>query len=82
MVPNGQRVTIRVIAERRLPVQGTNVYKCEVLSKRSPYHGNVDDLECDDDQMKRGHAYFVRLNDDAKNPRIVKVFREILPKSP
>ena len=58
------------------------MYKCEVLSKRSPYQGNVDDLICDDDQMKRGHVYFVRLNDDPKNPRTVKVFREILHKSP
>ena len=81
-MPKGQRLTIRVIAERRLPAQGTNVYKCEVLSKRSPDQGNVDDLVCDDDQMKRGHTYFVRLNDDPKNTRIAKVFREIVPKSP
>jgi hypothetical protein len=82
IVPMGQRLTIRVVAERRLPVQGTNMYKCEVLSERSPYRGNVDDLICDDVQMRRGHSYFVRLNDDRKNPRIAKVFREIPPKSP
>jgi ribonuclease HI len=81
ILPDGQCLTIRVIAERRLPVQGTNMYKCEVVSKGSPYRGNVDDLVCDDDLVKRGHTYFVRLNDDLKNPRIVKVFREILPKT-
>lgn len=82
IVPEGQRLTIRVIGQRRLPVQRTNMYKCEVVSKQSPHHGNVDDLVCDDNRMERGHTYFVRLNDDPKNPRIVKVFREILPQSP
>jgi len=81
IVPEGQRLTIRVVGQRRLPVQRMNSYKCEVVSTQSPYHGNIDDLVCDDNRMKRGHTYFVRLNDDPKDPRIVKVFREVLPKS-
>lgn len=55
-------------------------YRYEVISKSSPYFGNIDiayaKLEI---MLNATHRYSVRFNDNTNNPRIVKMFRE-LPK--
>ena len=30
-----------------------------------------------DGLLKNGHSYYVRVNDNTRNPRIVRVFREL-----
>ena len=75
----GQRITIRIITSEYLTVQHLSKYKYEVISKKSNYYGNVD-LIFSDQNLKTGHSYFVRVNSDIKNPRIIKVFRELFLK--
>jgi ribonuclease HI len=74
----GQMATIRIITDEFLPVQGSNKYKYEVVSKASEFRGRVDLIYSDADiHLSAGHIYYVRFNEDTRAPRIVKVFREI-----
>jgi ribonuclease HI len=72
----GQRLSIRIITSEYLHTQRVWKLKYEVLSKASPYHDKVD-IIFSDDLLKDGHAYHVRVNDDTRNSRIAKVFREL-----
>lgn len=72
----GQRITLRVVTDRWLREQRIGRYRCEVMSKASPYFGNVDWLYSHE-LLKAGHTYHVRLNDEPARPRIEKVFREV-----
>jgi len=72
----GQRLSIRVITSEYLHTQRVWKLKYEVASKASEYHGKVD-IIFSDVLLKDGHSYHVRVNDNAGNPRIVRVFREL-----
>jgi len=72
----GQRLTIRIVTDEYLRVQRCWKYKYEVMSKASPYFGRVD-LAYSDHLLRAGHTYHVRFNDNSKNPRIEKLFREV-----
>jgi len=76
IVPEGQRITIRVVTDERLPVQRIYRYKIEVVCPVSPYDGNVDDFSSDI-MLSAGHTYDVQLNDSLKNPRIEHLYSEI-----
>jgi ribonuclease HI len=78
VIMSGQRLTVRIIVTERLNVQKIWKYKYEVVSKKSPFHGNVD-LAFSHHLMRDGHSYFVLMNDDTKNPRILKCYREVVP---
>jgi hypothetical protein len=74
----GQRVTVKVITDEYLPVQRMNKYKYEVLSRASEFRGKVDIVYSGPDlHLSAGHVYYVRFNEDARAPRIVRVYREI-----
>jgi len=73
----GQRITIRIITSEYLPVQKTNKYRYEVMSKISPYYGNIDFLYSTE-LLKAGHIYSVRFNCDDKCPGIRKLFKEVI----
>jgi ribonuclease HI len=73
----GQRLTIRIITDEYLKVQRCYKYKYEVMSKASSYYGLVD-LVFSDVMLRAGHTYYVRMNDQTKNPRIVRSYREVL----
>ena len=75
----GQRITIRIITSEFLKVQRLWKYKYEVISKKSRYRGNVDNI-FSEHFLSTGHTYYVRVNCNTSNPRIEKVFREIKPK--
>jgi ribonuclease HI len=75
----GQRITLRVVTERWLREQKVGRYRCEVVSKASPYLGNVDWLYSHE-LLKSGHTYYVRLDDELTRPWIVKMFHEVKPK--
>lgn len=76
----GQRMTIRVITGQPLPIQKLRKYKYEVMPRRSPSHGCVDIIFYEG-FLSSGHIYRVRVNEDTKNPRIVKVFGEVTLKT-
>ena len=75
----GQRFSIRVITAEYLKVQ--KVWKCmyEVLTKSSPFYMKVDVL-FSNELLAAGHSYFVQMNKEQSNPRVVKIFWEIKPK--
>jgi ribonuclease HI len=72
----GQRLSVRVISCEWPSIQRLWKLKYEIISRASPYYGKID-LIYSDILIKDGHSYYVRVNNDTANPRIVKVFREI-----
>ncbi len=76
VVPLGQRLTIRIIEDKLMKVQRCYWYRYEVMSKTSDFYGNVDTVTSDT-CLRAGHTYSVRLNSNAKNPRIEKLFKEM-----
>ena len=72
----GQRLSIRVITCEWLHHQKLWKLKYEVTSPRSPFVGKVDIIYAAS-VLADGHSYFVQVNGDTANPRIVKVFREL-----
>lgn len=74
----GQRLSIRIITAEFLKVQ--KVWKCmyEVLTRGSPFYLKVDIL-FSSELIAAGHWYFVQVNKEQSNPRVVKIFREITP---
>ena len=74
--PEGQRITIRIITDRWLKTQRMYMYRIEVVSKKSPYFGNVDNY-FSDILLNAGHTYFVKLNDDLRAPRIARLYHEV-----
>jgi ribonuclease HI len=71
----GQRASVRIIASEYLPVQRTNKYTYEVMSKSSKYRGRAD-VCFSVELMKQGHTYRVRFNKNQENPMILEMFGE------
>jgi len=76
----GQRLSIRVITTEYLRVQKLWKCKYEVISKGSPLRSNID-IVFSGSLLKAGHAYYVLLNRETRNPRVVRVFKEIETKT-
>lgn len=72
----GQLLTIHIISCQYLRVQGMWKYKYEVMSINSKYYRKVD-IIFSDIPIRDGHIYYVRMNKEPNNPRILKVIREI-----
>jgi len=75
----GQRVRIRIIESKYLPVQKTTRYRFEVVSKSSKYYKKVDFLYSNEN-LRPAHVFSVRLNIDSGNPGIQNIFGEVRPK--
>ncbi len=75
----GQRISIRAITAEYLKVQKIWKYKYEVISKSSDHYLKADCI-FSEELLKAGHSYYVKVNDDMNNPRVVKVYREIANK--
>lgn len=73
----GQKVQIHIITDEYMKLPKLCKYRCEVISKRSKYFGCVDLLFSELHHLKAGHNYYVKLNSDMKNPRILKMFKEL-----
>ncbi len=58
-------------------MQKVRRYRYEVISRKSPFHGNVDVAYSNDGMMRAGHTYYVTMNDDPSYPKIVKCHREV-----
>jgi len=74
----GQRSSIHIINEEYLKLQKLSKYRYEVISRRSEYFGNVDFAYSEIHTLKAGHKYFIIFNKNNKNPRIIKVIKEII----
>jgi len=72
----GQKLTVRIITCEYLRNHGVWKLRYEVLSKASRYHGKVDFIYSGE-FMKDGCSYYIRVGDDPKNPRVVKVFKRL-----
>ena len=77
---NNQIAIIRIIQDEYLKVQKCYRYRYEITSKRNPYYQNID-IVTSNCPMSAGHSYFVKFNDSPTNPRVEKVYREIIYKS-
>lgn len=72
----GQEMDIRIVDWRSLRRQGLCRYRYEVVDPGDPSFGMIDFIYSDAD-LRAGHAYRVRVNDDPGNPRIVEILCEI-----
>ena len=75
--PLGQRIMIRIIEGQYLDVHRIYRYRYEVMSTNSKYFRNIDFVTTNE-LLKESHVYSVRLNADKLNPKISKVFKEII----
>jgi ribonuclease HI len=75
----GQRLSIRIVTCEWLRQQKLWKLKYEVISTASPFKGKVDTIFATKalPVLADGHSYFVQVNEDTANPRVVKVFREL-----
>jgi ribonuclease HI len=76
----GQRMTVRIITDEFLRLQRVNKYKYEVMSARSEFRGSVDIIYSEPSiHLSAGHTYYVQVNTEPDRPRVIKMFREIIP---
>jgi ribonuclease HI len=76
----GQRITVRIITDEFLRTQRMNKYKYEVMSARSEFRGCVDVIYSEPGiHLSAGHTYYVQVSAEPNRPRVVKMFREIIP---
>ena len=75
----GQRLSIRIVTCEWLHQQKLWKLKYEVISPASRFKGKVDTVFETKalPVLADGHSYFVQVNEDTTNPRVVKVFREL-----
>lgn len=72
----GQRIRIRVVSGSWLTVQKIYRLRCEVLSKKSRYFGNMDFM-LSKNLLSAGHTYDVVLEDGLGYCRVKKIIKEI-----
>lgn len=72
----GQRIRIRVVTGGWLKVQKLWRFRCEVISKKSKYFGNMDFI-LSESAMRVGHTYDVVLACGLDHCRVEKVIKEI-----
>ncbi len=75
----GQRIRIRAVTTQWLPVQKDYRVRCEVLSKKSPYFGNMD-FFLSKELLDAGHVYDLILEGGLDHCRVKKIIREVKPK--
>lgn len=79
VVMEGQRMTIRIISCAYEKLQRVFKLRYEVTSPKSKYFQKVDFI-FSRVALRTGHIYYVVVNNEPKNPEIVKVIREIVKK--
>lgn len=73
----GQCLVVRIVEARYLPPPHRRTrYRYEVMNEDSPFFGKVDFSESEL-ELKRGHTYRVRMNEDQAAPRIIELIDEI-----
>ena len=74
----GQTIVIRIIGAEWQPVQKTNKYRYEVMSKDSKYF-QFADFVFSNEEMRPYHQYLVTFNNVSNNPQILEKIEEIIP---
>lgn len=77
VIMEGQRMVIRIITCEYQSLQRLFKLRYEVMSPKSKFNGRVDFIFCSD-ALRTGHSYYVLVNKEIKNPRVLKVIREII----
>lgn len=74
----GQRLTIHVHKGEFMRVQRLNQFEF-TIDTPGPHHGEVG-LACAEESIdiREGHRYLVRFNEDSKNPRIEEMLMEVI----
>jgi ribonuclease HI len=74
----GQRLTIRIVKTEFQSLHRLTKCWYEVLSVKSPYRGCFDVIYAEPEMdVRAGHAYYGRVNEEIASPRLVRVFREV-----
>lgn len=74
----GQRLTIRITKTEFQRLHQLTKCWYEVLSAKSPFKGCFDVIYAEPPiNVRAGHTYYVRVNEETANPRIAKLFREV-----
>lgn len=73
----GQRLSIFIVGASYLKPHRIHDYRYKVTSKGSKYFDQMD-FVYSEEVLKRGHTYYVVMNDNPKYPKIRKVIREIV----
>lgn len=74
----GQRLTIHIHKGEFMRAQRLNQFEFTVETP-GPLHEEVGLAHAElDVEIREGHSYLVRFNDDAKNPRIEEVYMEVI----
>lgn len=71
-----QRITIYIVEDEYLKIQKIYKYRYQVVSKSSKFY-KCTDFIYSEIMLSAGHTYFVKFNEDWKNPCIVKKFHEV-----
>lgn len=72
----GQTFVIYVIEVQRMRIQKTWKYRYQVASKNSLDRDAIDWIYSSE-QMRDGHCYEVRVNDNMRYPQVLEVLREV-----
>jgi ribonuclease HI len=74
----GQEMRIRVLDPLTIRKHHLTRYRYEVISPDSPYFGNVDFIFAASTlDIRPGHHYVVRVNNNTMNPQIVELLQEL-----
>lgn len=73
---SGQRLQVGILSVEKLPMGRGYKHRYQVLSKRSEFYKKIDWIYTDSFLVCDGHCYNVRVNDENKYPKILKVFSE------
>jgi ribonuclease HI len=74
----GQEINIRVLDPLTIRRQRLTRYRYEVISRTSRHFGNIDFIFADSAlDIRPGHHYRVKVNNDTRNPQIVELVEEL-----
>jgi ribonuclease HI len=74
----GQEMQIRVLDPLTMRKHRLTRYRYEVISPNSPYFGSVDFIFAASSlDIRPGHHYLVRVNNNTRNPQIVELLTEL-----
>jgi ribonuclease HI len=72
----GQKVSIAILSNKLLKPQNLWCYQYQVISRRSPFLGYVDQI-FSEISLETNRSYYVKFNSLSENPRIEKSYWEI-----
>jgi len=71
-----QKMTIYIIDDEYLKIQKVYKYRYQVMTRNSTFYKKIDFIYSKI-LLSAGHTYYVIVNDNTKNPQVLKKIREI-----